>query len=716
MAFITSRLNRAGKSILISGLSIILISGGVFLTQSFAAAGAPENQSQGSSPLHPAVPFLDEAGQNVLESGNPVSTMNTCGSCHDTDFIADHSYHVSVGSDDLRSPGQTSTGRAWDISAGYFGSWNSIEYRYLSPQGDERVDLTTPDWIRLYGLRHVGGGPARYSRNGTPLEDLPYSIRSLETNSLNPETGQLELWDWSSSGTIDMNCFLCHTAAPNTESRANALQEGNFGWANTATLVGTEILAGDGEGYQWNPGAFNDQGEVLPEFLGIQDPSNHNCGLCHGLVHDNVEEPLITLGCAPERWSTITTGQIISPQKMADSGMNLAEKASLDRSWDVHAERLLNCVDCHYATNNPQYYQESDNTRPEHLIFDPRRIEIGDFLEKPLHQFATGNSAQGTLAPELQYSMRTCDSCHEVSSSHDWLPYLESHLDALNCESCHIPKLYSSANMVHDWTVLLPGDLPRRECRGAEGDTNTMGSLLTGYEPVLIPSPDSAGDLRLAPHNLITTWFWIYGDPPRPVPFSDLQKAYFENGSYHPGIVLRFDENKDGVISPEEMIINQPAKEEFVRDRLALLGLLDARISGEIQPYSINHDVASTGWAISDCTACHGAESRVTQPIKLASTVPVGAEARFVAGTGRSLSGLVAVDEEGSLVYYPASAAEDLYIFGHNNLAWLDWIGLSLFGLVVSGCDNSWRIEILFCIPDRSTGKEAKKGLYVWRL
>ena len=166
MAFITSRLNRAGKSILISGLSIILISGGVFLTQSFAAAGAPEIQSQGSSPLHPAVPFLDEAGQNVLESGNPVSTMNTCGSCHDTDFIADHSYHVSVGSDNLRSPGQTSTGRAWDISAGYFGSWNSIEYRYLSPQGDERVDLTTPDWIRLYGLRHVGGGPAMYSRNG----------------------------------------------------------------------------------------------------------------------------------------------------------------------------------------------------------------------------------------------------------------------------------------------------------------------------------------------------------------------------------------------------------------------------------------------------------------------------------------------------------------------------------------------------------------------
>ena len=95
----------------------------------------------------------------------------------------------------------------------------------------------------------------------------------------------------------------------------------------------------DGEGYQWNPGAFNDQGEVLPEFLGIQDPSNHNCGLCHGLVHDNVEEPLITLGCAPERWSTITTGQIISPQKMSDSGMNLARERE---SWIVPGMYMQN--------------------------------------------------------------------------------------------------------------------------------------------------------------------------------------------------------------------------------------------------------------------------------------------------------------------------------------------------------------------------------------
>jgi thiosulfate reductase cytochrome b subunit len=463
------------------------------------------------------------------------------------------------------------------------------------------------------------------------------------------------------------------------------------------------------DGYTWNEGVFNEDLEILPEFIQIQDPINTNCGLCHGLVHDNVEDPLITLGCSPERWSTITTGQIVSPQKMADSGMNLANKESLNRSWDVHAERLLNCVDCHYSINNPLYYQESEATRPEHLLFDPRRVEIGEYLEKPLHQFAKGNSAQSQLAPEFNNTMRTCESCHEVGVTHQWLPYLESHLDALSCESCHIPKLFSSANRVHDWTVMLPGDLPRRECRGAEGDVNRMGSLLVGYEPVLIPSPDRDGNLRLAPHNLITTWFWVYGDPPRPVLQSDLQAAYFENGNYHPGIIMRFDANGDGVLENSEMVIDSPAKEDFVRDRLSLLGLSNPRIVGEIQPYSVSHDVASADWALDDCTACHGDDSRVTNPIKLAAASPGSVLPEFVPGSGRNLEGEIQMTEEGEIYYLPAQAASSLYVFGHNRLAWLDWIGLGLSAAVFLGVIGHGGLRIYFARKNPIEKKSTKK-------
>ena len=40
-----------------------------------------------ASPMHPVFPLLDAAGENVLDSGRAVSTMTTCGGCHDTAFI-----------------------------------------------------------------------------------------------------------------------------------------------------------------------------------------------------------------------------------------------------------------------------------------------------------------------------------------------------------------------------------------------------------------------------------------------------------------------------------------------------------------------------------------------------------------------------------------------------------------------------------------------------
>ena len=708
-----SRLNKGSRLLLVSGLFLVLISGAALISQRIASARENSTEIVQVSPIHPGFPFLDEQGVNVLESGNPVSTMNTCGACHDTAFIAQHSYHVSVGFNNLTEPGATITERPWDISPGVFGSWNAIEYRYLSPQGDARIDLATPDWIRLYGQRHVGGGPAMYGVNGQLLTDLPYSSDSLETNTLDPLSGELEPWNWQESGLVEMNCFLCHIPDPNNDARTAALTSGQFQWANTATLLGSTIISAKGDTYTWNPEVFIDDQEIDPAVLKIQDPTNLNCGYCHGLVHDNVEDPLVTLGCSPERWSTITTGQIISPQKMADSGMNLADKQTLDRSWDVHAERLLNCVDCHYSINNPLYYQESEDTKPDHLLFDPRRVEIGDYLEKPLHQFARGNSAQSLVAPELNYTMRTCESCHAAERTHSWLPYLDSHLAALSCESCHIPQLYSSANMVHDWTVLLQDQTPRKECRGTEGDEDTMGTLLVGYEPVLIPSPVRNGDMKLAPHNLITTWYWVYGDPPRPVPFYDLQQAYFENGDYHPGIFLRFDQNGDGSLSKEEMVIDTAAKEEFVRDRLIRLGLSNPRISAEIQPYSINHDVASADWALDDCTACHGENSRITQPIKLASAAPGGILPSFVAGTERTLSGDITAEEDGSVVYYPGPATQNLYIFGHTNLAWLDWIGLGLFASVFLGVVAHGGLRFYFA-SQREEPQKAVERVYMY--
>src|SRR5690606_23320989 len=106
------------------------------------------------SPLHPTFALLDAEGVSVLASGAPVSTMQTCGACHDAEFIAGHSFHSDVGLSNYGAAGTVTNGAPWDTSPGLFGRWNPITYRYLSPPGDARPDLTTAEWLQTLGLRH----------------------------------------------------------------------------------------------------------------------------------------------------------------------------------------------------------------------------------------------------------------------------------------------------------------------------------------------------------------------------------------------------------------------------------------------------------------------------------------------------------------------------------------------------------------------------------
>ena len=132
-----------------------------FLALALRGTAVAQVQTQPTgSPLHPTFPLLDSDGRNVLDSGAPISTMQTCGQCHDTDFIASHSFHADVGLSQFGQPGVNS----WDNSPGLYGRWDPLTYRYLSPEGDDVIDLTTPEWLMTVGLRHAGGGPAITSR------------------------------------------------------------------------------------------------------------------------------------------------------------------------------------------------------------------------------------------------------------------------------------------------------------------------------------------------------------------------------------------------------------------------------------------------------------------------------------------------------------------------------------------------------------------------
>ncbi len=651
-----------------------------------------------TSPLHPTLALLDASENNVLETGAPVSTMKTCGQCHDTEFIQSHAFHSDLGLSAYTEDGKL------NASNGTFGEWDPITYRFLSQTGDERLDLSTAEWLELNGGRVVGGGPATTSREATALTDLNADANDPEASIL--INGQPEAWDWVVSGTMEMNCFVCHLENPNNESRISAIQNGNFGDANTATLVGTGIISSKtAKGWVYNPEAFDETGELKTDFVKIQDPTNANCAACHGEVH-TTDEPLTISAYDLTNPQTATTGQVISAQRISDSSLNISGKEELNRSWDIHAERQLQCTDCHYALNNPAHSDEAQKAEPDHLLYDPRVLDIGEYLKMPDHNFARGESAQFNVAPEYKGTMRRCENCHDAEKGHaDWLPYIDTHMAAVACETCHISQMYAPAIQSYDWTVLTLDKQPVKVYRGVNGNPNSVTSLVTGYKPVLLNRTNSDGQQLLAPYNLITSYYWVYDDNngnKRPVRLVDLEDAYFENDVYAAEILSAFDANSNGSLSKDELVIDASGKEGVIKTRLASLGLGNPRIEGLTQPYSINHNVARGEYAVNDCKTCHDDASRVSQPIKLANYSPNGVLPAFDTANNVNASGEIVKSENGAVYYNPVPGNDKMYIFGSSRVNWIDWLGSLLFVASLLGVVTHGTLRIL------SSRKQAK--------
>ena len=130
---------------------------------------------------------------------------------------------------------------------------------------------------------------------------------------------------------------------------------------------------------------------------------------------------------------------------MADSFLNLEGKAALASPWDVHAAKLVDCVACHYARNDPMRTDAKRGTL-RYLSTDPRRQGTAEYLVRPDHRLA----AQG------------CRACHDPLRAHSFLPYRQRHMAALACQSCHASGSMAPAVEMMDATVVDA----RRHARG----------------------------------------------------------------------------------------------------------------------------------------------------------------------------------------------------------------------------------------------------------
>ena len=506
--------------------------------------------------LHPPVPLLDASGQAVMLSGQPMSSMETCGACHDAAFISESSDHRA---------------------AGVFGDG-------------------------------------------------------------------------------EMQCLVCHSDFEPAERFDLAL--------------------------------FNADGSLLTGMMDIRKPLDRNCAACHSLVDNDLDEPLTIPPRSPGLNMTDRTGQIISPQKISNSGLNLANKNTLTHPFDVHADRVVGCVDCHYSLNNPVYYRESGDDKPVHLDFDPRRLTMAEYLLRPMHQLAKGSSRDGLGAFESNNSMRRCESCHDATAVHDWLPYKRRHFESLACEACHVPKLYGPALQALDWTVVDSAGNPRREYRSVEGDPASADSLIHGFRPVMLVRDNVGGERKLAPFNLVSRWHWLHGEGGEPISGETLARALYRADRLHPELLATFDDNGDGTVDTHELVLDSADKVSAVAARLQAAGIEEPFLSANIHPYPVSHNVVNGRWATRDCRTCHGADSVLGASFTLSGDVPGDVMPVFIDNPGSGTAGAITGTNEGGAEFMPDTAGEGYYVIGLDSVALVDLAGLGMFlaiSLGVSG-------------------------------
>jgi thiosulfate reductase cytochrome b subunit len=410
----------------------------------------------------------------------------------------------------------------------------------------------------------------------------------------------------------------------------------------------------------------------------IQQPSNQNCAQCHGIIHTRLN-PLAIPPDYTERIQykdgesfydiTQTTGAILAPQDLSISNINLKDKKNQHFPWDIHSRRQLDCISCHFTKNNPRYCGNI-RTPLDHLIRDPRKIAPPyQYLKYPNHELLSAN----------------CTCCHDPFKAHPNLPYKKRHMEVLNCQSCHIPRLYGPALQAVDKTVLNSNGQFRFEYRGTD-DTQSHGTSLNtkyfeGFIPFLFSFRSGETKYKITPFNLVTQWYWKSNKTGEPVSDDILRKIYQKNNPYPGDILKLFDKDKNSTLTKDELILDSEDKINLIKSKLLEKGIQDPVIAGTIKSYPINHGVLNAKHMKRDCSACHSIDSNFGREILLSSMSPIGTTPTFPKDGLPYVNGEITTNEKGELILKRASNVEGRYILGHGRIKWLDTAGIWIFSL-----------------------------------
>ncbi|MGD2052738.1 MAG: tetrathionate reductase family octaheme c-type cytochrome [Gammaproteobacteria bacterium] len=521
------------------------------------------------------------------------------------------------------------------------GELGRINWKALGYQGDPLMHAV-PQHDPVY-LMDVDGVPVTQSGRALSISETCGMCHELDGedfihahayhNSVQDEQLPVERRLMMTDGpripvndSAQMNCFLCHIAQPDHAGRLETIQSGEPEWSVTATLSSTGLVEKTDAGYLWNKQLVAEDGEAELQLLPV---SETNCGACHGKVHNGSSPLQIQLGDNKE-WTTEKTGQIFSPQRISLSALNLQNKDELNMPWDVHAERLVSCGDCHYSRG-----------RPERLPGEAAVVR---------DDTATG-------------ARRRCESCHSLAGTHDWLPEKSRHFKAVTCESCHVPELQMAAQQSIDATVVRLDGTPQTSYRGVTGDIQDPATAyIRGYTPLLRVGTDVHGDNKVLPYNLVTRWFWQDQDSGEEIAPGFLACVWTSNGQYREEIMQAFDTNRDGQLDSHELRLDSDSKVDLIKSRLRANGVNDPEIRGEVRAYHIHHNVRHGDLVNRDCTRCHNKNDQEATAFTLSPYRPGEINPSLEADTTNIvLHGQFLTTDTGALQFVPANDVAQSY-------------------------------------------------------
>lgn len=428
--------------------------------------------------------------------------------------------------------------------------------------------------------------------------------------------------------------------------------------------------------------AFEPDGMLKRQWLRIAKPSAANCGTCHGLatppegpvaIPRDYRTAAYPAGSQTHEHHLLTRneGAIFSAQDVSESLINLASRQKLQCPWDVHARKVLQCTDCHYAPNNPQ--RLSSSTKPAALLRgEPRREKLSEYLQKPDHRLFTAN----------------CQTCHDPMKGHDFLPYPARHFEMVACQACHIPRQLGPAEQMVDATLLDESGSPLVTYQGIKGEPANLNTIYNqGSVPPLVPlkeSGKSGATVRLTPVNLVSRWYWTSGDSQEPISREILQQALMKNGQYRPELIAALDQKHDGKLARSELRLDTPSKRQAVEKLLVAAGVQKPTIRSEVKLHKINHGVAGRCRALSDCAVCHGPNSQLKDGVLLATWTPGGQVPPWK--EQGALPGHIETTATGNVVWKASTELHDsLHLFGTKARNWPNQLGLLMLIGVVLG-------------------------------